>query len=190
MIRRRSMRIGVAAAMALATAGWARAIAAAPDTGASVRVPPFARYAVAGIYRGPVRLPDFRGRDHAFSEFRTNIRDGMSSGANFAGHYAIVGWGCGTECISYVVGDVATGKVYNFPLGGEDYRQLSLNFRPASRLIVAEWLSDADGSSSDHPVENCFRQNFVWSGSAAVPLSKPDRIATTRSGSLEQCDRP
>jgi hypothetical protein len=148
----------------------------------------FARYAVSKLYHGPIRLPDFRHRDRAFSDFRTAIRKGMREGVNFAGHYAIVSWGCGTECIAYVIGDVATGRVFEFPLGGE-YRELSLDTRPTSRLIVAEWIPDSDGQSGDGAaVVNWCRQDFVWNGSSAVPLSKPAVEATIRYPGLEACN--
>ncbi len=44
--------------------------------------------------------------------FRTRLRKGTSEGPNFAGHYALVSWGCGNECQQLLVVDVRTGKVY------------------------------------------------------------------------------
>src|SRR5262245_33590984 len=35
--------------------------------------------------------------------YRTAIRSGMKSGPNFAGHYTLVVWGCGTSCSSFAV---------------------------------------------------------------------------------------
>ena len=44
--------------------------------------------------------------------FRTRLRDGARKGPNFAGHYALVGWGCGNECGGSLIVDLRTGKVY------------------------------------------------------------------------------
>lgn len=149
----------------------------------------FKRYTVAEVYRGPVHFPDFRKQDHAFSLFRTRIREGMAHGANFAGHYALVGWGCGAECVSYVVGDVASGRVFKFPLGGEETLELRLETRPASRAIIARWVAYTDKQSRDDlPIMHCLRQDFVWNGASAVPLSKPVLVASVKSTDLDQCD--
>jgi hypothetical protein len=111
----------------------------------------------------------------------------MREGANFAGHYAIVRWGCGTECVAYIIGDIATGRVFDFPLVGEN-RELSLDTRRTSRLIVARWISSTDTDSEGNPpLMNCFRRNFIWTGSSVVPLSKPVVVATVKSTELEKC---
>ena len=41
-------------------------------------------------------------------QFRTAISKGAKARANFAGHFALVSWGCG----SYVVVDSQSGRVY------------------------------------------------------------------------------
>jgi hypothetical protein len=147
----------------------------------------FKHYAVAQVYRGPVRLPDFRGRDRFFADFRTRIREGIRQGVNFAGHYAIIGWGCGTDCSDYVIGDVVTGRVFRFPLGGDYNLQLDLDTKPTSRLIVARWFSYTHKFTKDNlSIMNCFRQYLIWNGSSAVPLSTPAIIATIAEPDL--CD--
>lgn len=45
------------------------------------------------------------------SRFRTVLRDGVKKGPNFAGHYAIVEWGCGSSCTSIAVIDVSDGRI-------------------------------------------------------------------------------
>src|SRR3954451_8378561 len=44
-------------------------------------------------------------------QFRTRIREGATKGPNFAGHFTVVSWGCGSGCLSFVVVDAASGKV-------------------------------------------------------------------------------
>src|SRR5882672_10672632 len=72
--------------------------------------PRFGDYPVKNIYHGepvpPVITKEFRF-------FRTMIRRGARSHVEFAGHYTVPSWGCGTECIGFVVVDSVSGKVYD-----------------------------------------------------------------------------
>lgn len=109
--------------------------------------PRFERYPVKEIYKGrvaPVRLDTRRAR-----MFRTRLREDSRGGVNFAGHYAVVFWGCGTGCAQVAVVDVKTGRVYWPPLDytdiperpeeGEDQAAFwarHRNFRPDSKLLI------------------------------------------------------
>ncbi len=46
--------------------------------------------------------------------FRTNLRNAAKGGVNFAGHYVLTGWGCGTNCSQWAIIDARNGRVY-FP---------------------------------------------------------------------------
>lgn len=46
--------------------------------------------------------------------FRTNLRNAAKEGVNFAGHYVLTGWGCGTNCSEWAIIDARNGKVF-FP---------------------------------------------------------------------------
>src|SRR5215204_4238207 len=107
-----------------------------------------------GLYTGPIKQPDFSSNRRAYT-FRTRIREGAVEGVNFAGRVAIITIGCGTSCnLSYGV-DLVNGRIYDFPLGGEDYYSLIIQYRPWGRLVAAWWMKDGmDGS--------CMRQDFVW----------------------------
>lgn len=48
--------------------------------------------------------------DPVLSRFRTTVSEQIAKGANFAGHFSFVSWGCGTSCISYAIIDLVTGK--------------------------------------------------------------------------------
>ncbi len=74
--------------------------------------------------------------------YRTMLRDGAKSGPNFAGHFTIVIWGCGTSCQQFAIVDARSGKVYFSPdvpyvsfadIEAEPY---GLDFRKDSRLIA------------------------------------------------------
>jgi hypothetical protein len=116
------------------------------------------------VYRGPIVFPDFNGRDRKHSSLRTRIRNGMKSGPNFAGHLTLVEVGCGAGCRTVPVADVKTGRVYDFPLGGEDNMYLNLKFKPDSRLVVAFWESD----------ERCIREDLVWNEQQFQKLARTD----------------
>jgi hypothetical protein len=122
---------------------------------AKAEAPAFSRYA-ADPYRGPVQLPDFRGRDREHANFRTRILAGAKGGPNFAGHFAMVEIGCGSSCRFVPVVDVQTGRVITFPLGGEDYYSLDLKYRVDSKLVSAHWVAD----------ERCKREDIIWNGAA------------------------
>src|SRR5690242_19062012 len=76
------------------------------------RVPTFRQYP-AKVERATARSIDFKNSPGA-SSFRTRLREALRGGVNFAGHYIVAGWGCGTGCISGAIIDGRTGRVY-FP---------------------------------------------------------------------------
>lgn len=125
------------------------------------------------VFQGQVHLPDFAGRDRKYADFRTRIRAGMSTGPDFAGHYAIVQIGCGTECTLAFVGDVATGQVYDFPYGGEEYRQMQIIRSPKSNDLTVVWIAD----------EHCHRDLLTWNGASFTSTGRMDL------GPSEFCER-
>ena len=130
----------------------------------------FEQYVVS-VYGGPSAKPNFQSLPGSIN-FRTTIRDGIKQGANFAGHYAIVTFGCGTGCSSSFLVDVKSGEIFDFPLGGEEYDMLSLDYRPDSKLIKASWTE----GGFDNPI--CIRQELVLKGTAFKLLHK---TKTTRA---------
>lgn len=45
--------------------------------------------------------------------FITRIKEGCKDGINFAGHYTLIYWGCGTACQYGVIVDRKTGIIYD-----------------------------------------------------------------------------
>ncbi|TXM95410.1 hypothetical protein [Methylobacterium sp. WL116] len=115
--------------------------------------PNFAQYPAAP-YRGTVSPPDFRGRDRQYASYRTRIMDGFKSGPNFAGKLSVVEIGCGAGCRFVYVIDIQSGRVMNFPLGGEDNLYLNMTYKTDSRLLSAQWVSD----------ERCKSEFLIWTG--------------------------
>ncbi len=108
----------------------------------------------ARVYRGrvaPVNLRSARGA----RTFRTRLREGAKEGVNFAGHFSLVGWGCGTGCQSVAIIDAKNGAVH-FPkelyafgvwLFSDDGEVLT--FRPDSRLLVLSGFPNSETESAE-----------------------------------------
>ncbi len=121
----------------------------------------FDQFPAGTVYKGQAHLPDFSGRDRKFVDYRTRIREGLSKGPNFAGHYSVIQFGCGTECTFVYVADNQTGKIFQFPLGGDDNLDLDLSFELNSRLLIAQWANDKD---------ECKLEFFDWDRNEAKLL--------------------
>jgi hypothetical protein len=95
-------------------------------------------------------------REHAF---RTQIREQASTGPNFAGHFTIAKWGCGSPCIAFVIVDSKTGNVFDpgFSLACADGNVMdaTIDFKLTSHLIIATGFSKETG---------CGRDFFEWDG--------------------------
>ena len=81
---------------------------------------------------------------HAAREFRTRLREAAREKPNFAGHFIVTTWGCGTECVQGAIIDARTGRVFMLPFSlccwgteaGVDDRFKPVEFRLESSLIV------------------------------------------------------
>jgi len=82
------------------------------------------------IYRGKLKDPDFKTNSNV-RLFISRIKEGCKEGVNFAGHYTLVYWGCGTACQYGVIVDRRTGQIFdNFT------SSLGVEFRADSNLII------------------------------------------------------
>jgi hypothetical protein len=114
--------------------------------------------------------------------FRTRISEAARNGPNFAGHYTIAEWGCGTSCVSVAVIDAETGSVQEGPFGrlpnallayGKalrydrdskgKYQNEELSYRLNSRLLIAR------GCPND---ANCAAYFYEWTGTQFKLLRK------------------
>ena len=69
---------------------------------------------------------------NAGTNFRTRLINGFNSDmANFAGHYTLVYWGCGSSCQSSLLIDRKTGKIYDAPGASLGY-----DFRIDSKMLI------------------------------------------------------
>jgi hypothetical protein len=89
-------------------------------------------------------------KEHAY---RTQIRQQASKGPNFAGHFTIAKWGCGSPCLAFVIVDSKSGNVYDpgFSVACADQSGMdaSIDFKLMSRLIKATGFSKEFGCGTD-----------------------------------------
>jgi hypothetical protein len=98
-------------------------------------------------------------------KFQTMIRDGAARGPNFAGHFTIAEWGCGTSCVQFAVIDNESGAVYESPfgslpkadicLGGGDPDDTGVFYKPDSSLLIVRGCPN---------FKDCATFYYLWTG--------------------------
>jgi hypothetical protein len=136
----------------------------------SVLLPRFEEFSVKEGFKGPRAVPVLSRPEER--RFRTVIGQGAKAGPNFGGHYTIVEWGCGTECIQAAIVDSKTGRVYQPPFGEKGDRYFAttwLHFQLNSRLIVA--CTDCRQWNR----EDCDQHYFLWDGESLMEINRSPR---------------
>lgn len=86
-------------------------LAAASIRAAAQDAPRFSDYPATGEHTGRLAPLDLRSEPKA-AMLQTRHREARKGGANFAGHYALTRWGCGTDCFLIGIVDIRTGDAY------------------------------------------------------------------------------
>ena len=134
---------------------------------AQSRTPTFKQYAakVEKIRNVRVNLKSHKDANM----FRTNLRNAAKEGVNFAGHYILTTWGCGTNCSQSAIIDARNGKVF-FPdqLGGAGFGfcELPDDTEPIvsqanSRLLILNGFKGGDLEVENAP---CGIYYLEWTG--------------------------
>jgi len=101
----------------------------------------FSDFPVKHIYRGSPARPIITKQ---WRIMRTRIRQGANHEVQFAGHYTAPGWGCGAGCVTFVIVDSLTGRIYDstpafseLPISWFDKHPSVelIEFHPDSRLL-------------------------------------------------------
>jgi hypothetical protein len=124
----------------------------------NARTPRFEDYPAKGVFTGTPAAPILATAEQR--KFRTRIRNGVSIGSdvwvgsyknpikskgpNFAGHYFVIRWGCGSQCVMMATVDAETGKVYEPPLADktslwvplDNLSEMETDLRPDSSLLI------------------------------------------------------
>lgn len=144
-------------------------------------VPQFAQFP-SPVYHGLVGRLDLSSPD-AY-QYRTRLRNGAQQPVNFAGHYQLVQWGCGADCLTGAIIDVLTGQVTFLPSvefapsvgpnGIDSIPFNSIQFRTNSRLIVFSGQLNETGVIGVH--------FDLWNGSGfqdllTIPFVAPAAVA-------------
>ena len=127
-------------------------IAIAVCIGFAQTTPKFAAFP-ATVEKARAKAIDFKKNPDARS-FRTRLSEALHRGVNFAGHYVVAGWGCGTGCISGAIIDARTGNVFwpeQFNAMGVlysegEYANEPVAYRKNSRMLV---ISGIPGQAKD-----------------------------------------
>src|SRR5215813_9456978 len=105
----------------------------------------FEDYPAAADFKGKPAAPILATKSDRM--FRTQIREAAKKGPNFAGHYTVAEWGCGSGCVALAVVDAVTGKIFAAPSGtlalplpdsanGHEYQ--GPVYKVNSRLFIAD----------------------------------------------------
>ena len=158
----------------------ALAIMASAQDQTKTQPPRFEEYPVTEIFTGKPVPPLLETPLERM--YRTRIREGVSKGwgvfrddkeqpgPNFAGHYFVIQWGCGTGCLMMVVVDARSGKIYYLPLafGRQSNQRIGLpmfglspaevEFRVTSRLLKMNACPD----QPEKPHASCYSYFYLW----------------------------
>jgi hypothetical protein len=130
-------------------------------------MPTFTQYAVKVEKTKNVRV-NLKSHKNA-NNYRTNLRNAAKEGVNFAGHYILTTWGCGTNCAVSAIIDARNGAVF-FPdqLEGSGFGFCDLPddtepivYRANSRLLV---LSGFKGGDLNLQNGRCGIYYLEWTG--------------------------
>lgn len=87
-------------------------------------------YYTRGVSSAPI---NFNGSFPEAKSFETKIIEATENGPNFAGHFTVAEWGCGSNCQSHAVLDNETGEIIAYGIPS----QYGLKFNIESKILVA-----------------------------------------------------
>jgi len=90
------------------------------------------------------------------SRFRTRLREAAGKGPNFAGHYTIASWGCGSGCLQYAIVDARNGRVF---------------FPPQARFVDKMRVTEPEHLSYEDVLRRYFRRDSALFMVVGRPLA-------------------
>ena len=124
-----------------------------------VELPKYEQYPVKEIFNGvPVKVDLNSHKEGRL--YRTRILEGVEKGVNFAGHYRIVLWGCGSNCQQFAIIDLQTGKICAMEGSG-----MGIVFRKDSRMIVVNPIDQETFNSITDKDKYLYpTEYYYWNG--------------------------
>lgn len=142
--------------------------------------PRFEQYPALGAFTGRNAAPDLSTEDAQM--YRTRIAQTARMKPNFAGHYIIGTWGCGTGCSRGVIVNAVTGKVVFLPESEQvgflchppdpdPVDIAAVDFRTDSRLLIVNQVTKEYVIRSDY---------FIFDGARLMHLKTISRPQCAR----------
>ena len=134
------------------------ALAASASSAQPARLPQFSDYPAGAAYRGRV-APLVESSSPTARMYRTATRQAMAEGVNFAGHYVVAMWGCGTGCMSGHIVDARIGRaVTDLP-----FATPHVEYHPDSRLIAVNTpaeIYEMYGGDPESPIPSQYQSSY------------------------------
>ena len=129
-------------------------------------VPKFSAYQVS-VEKAKAKSIDFKKNPEART-FRTRLSEALRNGVNFAGHFVIAGWGCGTGCVSGAIIDARTGSVFwpeqfnafGVLYGDGNYADPPVEYKTNSRLLIIHGIPGE--ATDDAPSKPAGDYYYEW----------------------------
>lgn len=163
----------------------------------SASAPAFEDYPVKEVFNRAPHTPVLVTPEQR--KYRTRIRDGVEKGwgvvidgdwdkrqgtpgPNFAGHYIVIVWGCGSPCLMMAVCNAATGAVYNPPLSARGLalpllvlpdsvgENASIAYRQDSRLMIIRAMPPGQRTATSYTFYFVL-ENGSWRLLRRVPIA-------------------
>lgn len=140
------------------------------------RLPTFEDFPVTQVFHGKPARPILQGSDWYY---RTRFREQAARGVDFAGHYKVVAWGCGSGCSVWSIVDEQTGRIYHpFPFGvlnvpfmgtvdGREYQ--GVQYQVDSSLLIVDGCPETK-DVDDPRTDQCFTMYYRWQNNRLVLL--------------------
>jgi hypothetical protein len=140
--------------------------------------PRFEDFPVAVNFSGQPAPINLKSHNRA-QLFRTRLTEGAAKGPNFAGHYTVVMWGCGTACQMLAVVDATNGQVAFAPFATSE----GASYRLDSRLFIGNPPENLKLFPKDFLAsQNISVEYYIWENDklrliCKLPISLLEKIA-------------
>ena len=128
-------------------------------------IPQFRDYPVVDVYRGKPAAVKL-GSHPLARTFRTVLGEGAEKGPNFAGHFTVVLWGCGSGCQSFAIVDAKTGKVMFVTSEKEKIPEavVGLDYKIDSSLLIVNPIATLEAEDPASNLRSEDSRFYVWRG--------------------------
>ncbi len=112
--------------------------------------------------------------------FRTRLEENLGATANFAGHFILTMWGCGTMCQQIALIEVESGEVF---MPEEFISSFGVCFKQSSSLLIINPVDKTFIDDMDGQLPAWFNVHYYnWNGRAA------EHLLDSRQPVVEECD--